>query len=64
MLPGRAVVAASAGQLRPAPDALALARHVAMLACRRMMAPRAIAHRAAPFADLTNHPNIAYSNLF
>jgi len=50
MLPGRAVVAAGAGRLRPAPDALAIARPVAVLAGGRMVAPRAVANRAAPLA--------------
>ena len=50
MLPGRAVVAAGAGGLRPAPDALAVAWPVAVLARGRMVAPRPIAHRTAPLA--------------
>ena len=50
MLPCRAVVAAGAGGLRPAPDALAVARPVAVLARGRMVAPRPIAYRAAPLA--------------
>ena len=48
MLSGRAVVAAGAGRLRSAPDALAVAWSVAVLACGRMVAPCAIARRAAP----------------
>ena len=47
----RAVVAAGAGGLRPAPDALAVAWPVAVLACGRMVAPRPIAYRAAPLAS-------------
>ena len=50
MLPGRAVVAAGAGGLRPAPDALAVARPVAVLARGRMVAPRPIAYRTTPLA--------------
>ena len=50
MLSGRAVVAAGAGRLRPAPDALAIARPVAMLAGGRVVAARAVANRAAPLA--------------
>ena len=50
MLPGRAVVAAGAGRLRSAPDALAVARTVAMLAGGRVVAPRAVTRRAAPLA--------------
>ena len=51
MTPGRAVVAAGAGGLRPAPDALAVAWSVAVFARGRMVAPRPIAHRAAPLAS-------------
>ena len=47
MTPGRAVVAAGASGLRPAPDALAVAWSVAVLACGRMVAPRPIARRTA-----------------
>ena len=47
MLPGRAVVASSTGRLRPAPDALADAWSVAVLARGRMVAPRPIARRTA-----------------
>ena len=50
MLPCRAVMAAGAGGLRPAPDALAVTRSVAVLARGRMVAPRAVAHRATPLA--------------
>ena len=52
MLAGRAVVAAGAGGLRSAPDALAVAWSVAVLARGRMVAPRPIAHRTAPLAAL------------
>lgn len=51
MLPGWAVVAAGASRLRPAPDALAVAWSVAVFARGRMVAPRPIAHRAAPLAS-------------
>ena len=51
MLPGRAVAASGAGGLRPAPDALAIAWSVAVPVRRRMVAPRPIAHRAAPLAS-------------
>ena len=50
MLPGRAVVAAGASRLRPAPDALAVAWSVTVLVRGRMVAPRPIAHRTAPLA--------------
>ena len=50
MLSCRAVMASCASRLRPAPNALAVARSVTMLAGRRMVAPSAITHRAAPLA--------------
>ena len=50
MLPRRAVVAAGTGRLRPTPDALAVTRPVAVLACGRMVAARAVANRTAPLA--------------
>ena len=50
MLPGWAMVAAGASRLRPAPDALAVTRPVAVLTCGRMMASRPIAYRPAPLA--------------
>ena len=46
----RRSVTLGTGRLRPAPDALALARSVAVLAGGRMVAPRDVAHRAAPLA--------------
>ena len=46
----RRSVTLGTGRLRPAPDALALARAVAMLTGERMVAPRAVTRRAAPLA--------------
>ena len=50
MLPCRAVVTAGASRLRSTPDALAVTRSVTMLAGGRVVAPRAVANRAAPLA--------------
>ena len=41
------MVATGAGRLRPAPETLAVTQSVAMLACVGVVAPRAVAHRAA-----------------